>query len=37
MVAQEKHKIYPGSGRESHNTLHHASLWIVLMRDDDVF
>jgi hypothetical protein len=35
MVTQEEHKIYPGSGHESRNTLRPASLWIVLMRDDD--
>jgi hypothetical protein len=35
MVMQEEHKIYLGSGYELHNTLRPASLWIVLMRDDD--
>jgi hypothetical protein len=35
MVTQEEHKIYPGLGHESRNTLRPASLWIVLMRDDD--
>jgi hypothetical protein len=35
MVMQEEHKIFPGLGRESRNTLRLASLWIVLMCDDD--
>jgi hypothetical protein len=34
MVTQEEHEIYPGSGRELHNTLRPTSLWIVLIRDD---
>jgi hypothetical protein len=37
MVTQEEHKIYPGSARELRNTLRPASLWIVLMRDDEMF
>jgi hypothetical protein len=35
MVIQDEHRDYPGSGCELHNTLHPASLWIVLMCDDD--
>jgi hypothetical protein len=35
MVMQDEHKVYPGSGRKLHNTLRPASLWIVLVRDDD--
>jgi hypothetical protein len=37
MVTQDEHKVYPGSARELRNTLWPASLWIVLIRDDDVF
>jgi hypothetical protein len=35
MVTQDEHKVYPGSGRELHNNLCPASLWIVLVCDDD--
>jgi hypothetical protein len=34
MVTQDEHRVYLGSGRELHNTLCPASLWIVLMCDD---
>jgi hypothetical protein len=37
MVMQDEHKVYPGLGRELRNTLHPMSLWIVLIRDDDLF
>jgi hypothetical protein len=37
MVTQEEHKIYPDSGRELRNTLCPASLWIVLICDDQMF
>jgi hypothetical protein len=35
MVTQDEHKVYPGSGHELRNTLRPASLWIVLVCDDD--
>jgi hypothetical protein len=35
MVTQDEHEVYSGSSRELHNTLCPASLWIVLVRDDD--
>jgi hypothetical protein len=35
MVTQDEHRVYPGLGRELRNTLCPASLWIVLIRDDD--
>jgi hypothetical protein len=34
---QDEHEIYLGSGRELRNTLHLVSLWVILVRDDDVF
>jgi hypothetical protein len=37
MVIQDEHRAYPGSGHEMRNTLRPASLWIVLIRDDDAF
>jgi hypothetical protein len=35
MVTQDEHKVYPSSSHELCNTLHPASLWILLIRDDD--
>jgi hypothetical protein len=37
MVTQDEHRVYLGLGHELRNTLRPASLWIVLMRDDEVF
>jgi hypothetical protein len=37
MVTQDEHRVYLGLGRELRNTLRPTSLWIVLIRDDDVF
>jgi hypothetical protein len=36
MVTQGEHMVYPGSGHKLRNILRPASLWIVLIRDDDV-
>jgi hypothetical protein len=34
---QEEHMVYLGLGHELRNTLHPMPLWIVLMRDNEVF
>jgi hypothetical protein len=36
MVMQEEHGIYLGSSHVLHNTLRPTSLWIVLMRGDQM-
>jgi hypothetical protein len=36
-VTQDEHKVYPGLGHELRNTLRPTSLWIVLIRDDEMF
>jgi hypothetical protein len=37
MMTQDEHGVYLGSNHELRNTLRPMSLWIVLIRDDEMF